>query len=494
MADKSEQHNTTTTSLPSISKPTTTASSTPTSECGDKSQKQTDNADPMVIPLTSRHSSTTWSHFTRKRVGKEIKAESKDGGSNDTLSLTPYEFHQDKGRKDLAEMIILHEYPLTIAEHYDFKKYSNTLQPGFKVSCRNTTKKDIMQRYETEKEGISALFLYVPTPHTTVVLAEHLKECIHSWNIDIKLSSITVDNCTTNDAMIDILHQEFPYGSLMLHGRFLHMLCCAHILNLIVQDGLSAVIKIGLDRIRDSVGFWIASDKRNKKFEEVAKQLVLECTKKLLLDCKTMWNSTYDMLMVALNYKEVFVILSGRESLFKNLTLNEDWEKMVLVMLEKYNKYWADVNGLMDVATILDPSYPTLQQISKDILSIHVSTVPSESAFSTGGRVIGPYHSRLLPEMIEALMCAQNWLWADIKDGSSRVCLQLGSGCGDGFENVPMRAGVDLKILTHHGWWAGGGLKNFRWVWGWGKGYPHPTCPFAIPTLRAVQSNSVVPQ
>ncbi|XP_039019773.1 uncharacterized protein LOC120151356 [Hibiscus syriacus] len=141
MADKSEQHNTTTTSSPSISKPTTTASSTPTSDCGDKNQKQTDDADPMVIPLTSRHTSTTWSHFIRKRVGKKIKAEcnycnkqltrgpragtshltehankcvkkcldirqtrlfgtqAKDGGSNDTLSLAPYEFHQDKGRK-----------------------------------------------------------------------------------------------------------------------------------------------------------------------------------------------------------------------------------------------------------------------------------------------------------------------------------------------------------------------------------------------------------
>ncbi|KAE8701694.1 hypothetical protein F3Y22_tig00110515pilonHSYRG00154 [Hibiscus syriacus] len=209
---------------------------------------------------------------------------------------------------------------------------------------------------------------------------------------------------------------------------------------------------------------------------------------------------------------------------------------MVLVMLEKYNKYWADVNGLMGVATILDlrfklklirfyfeknydklivkaeidriegllhelldnygyrngknqaskrktkyvgffntkgketmlnefakfveqnndaisektdldmyletanislvddfdilnwwkingNSYPTLQQIAKDILSIHVSTVPSESAFSTGGRVFGPYRSRLLLEMIEALMCAQNWLWTDIK-GSSEFILE----------------------------------------------------------------------
>ncbi|XP_039019774.1 zinc finger BED domain-containing protein RICESLEEPER 2-like [Hibiscus syriacus] len=240
-------------------------------------------------------------------------------------------------------------------------------------------------------------------PHTAEVLTEHLKECIHSWNIDIRLSSITVDNCTTNDSMIDIFLQEFPYGSLMLHERFLHMRCCAHILNLIVQDGLSAMIKNGLDRTRDSVAFWTASDKRNQNFEQV----VPECTKKVQLDYKTRWNSTYDMLMIALNYKEVYVVLSGRESLFKNPPLNEDWEKvekiyellevfnyitlvfsaskyptannyfpcicglrivmsnwlslpcdyirkMVLVMLEKYNKYWADVNGLMGVATILD--------------------------------------------------------------------------------------------------------------------------------------------
>ncbi|KAK8594106.1 hypothetical protein V6N13_125916 [Hibiscus sabdariffa] len=98
-------------------------------------------------------------------------------------------------------------------------------------------------------------FMCVPPPHTTEVLDEHLKECIHSWNIDIRLSSVTVDNCTTNDAMIDILRQEFPYGSLMLHGCFLHMCCCAHILNLIVQDGLGVVIKSVLDRIRDSVAF-----------------------------------------------------------------------------------------------------------------------------------------------------------------------------------------------------------------------------------------------
>ncbi|KAE8664004.1 hypothetical protein F3Y22_tig00112857pilonHSYRG00130 [Hibiscus syriacus] len=44
--------------------------------------------------------------------------------------------------------------------------------------------------------------------------------------------------------------------------------------------------------------------------------------------------------------------------------------------------------------------------------------------------------------------------------GSSRIRFQLGSGCGDGLENVPAWAGVDLKNFTHHGWWAGGGFEN----------------------------------
>ncbi|KAK8683912.1 hypothetical protein V6N13_039957 [Hibiscus sabdariffa] len=54
--------------------------------------------------------------------------------------------------------------------------------------------------------------------------------------------------------------------------------------------------------------------------------------------------------------------------------------------------------------------YPTLQQVTRVILSISVSIVPSEYAFSMGGRVIGIYRSRLLSEAIEALMCSQNWL------------------------------------------------------------------------------------
>uniref|UniRef100_A0A803MYC6 BED-type domain-containing protein n=1 Tax=Chenopodium quinoa TaxID=63459 RepID=A0A803MYC6_CHEQI len=474
----------------------TSASNTPIAIDDDESPLET-NSDPSLLPITSRHTSAVWSDFKRKRVGDVIKAECNHcskllaGGSkagtthlkdhikicpkrvcqdlrqtrmfgtkknlndkNDTMTLAPYEFHQEDGRRDLAEMIILHEYPISMVEHIGFRKYSKTLQPGFKVPSRNTTRKDIMKRYELEKENVATLlrkakgkialttdmwtadnqrkgymavtshfidntwklqsriirFLYVPAPHTAEVLADALKESIQSWNLDLRLSSITVDNCSTNDAMMEILKGVFPYGSLLLRGDFFHMRCCAHILNLIVQDGLSAVVSNGVQRIRDSVVFWTASDKRVQRFEQVAKQITPECSRKLALDCKTRWNSTYEMLSIATSYKEVFVVLSARNNLYKNPPTPEDWEKvekicehlevfskttlsfsgtnyptanlyfpkicalriaisgwllsphdyvrkMADIMLQKYNKYWASVNGLMGVATILDPRY-----------------------------------------------------------------------------------------------------------------------------------------
>ena len=59
--------------------------------------------------------------------------------------------------------------------------------------------------------------------------------------------------------------------------------------------------------------------------------------------------------------------------------------------------------------------YPTLERIAKDILAIPVSTVASESAFSTSGRLISPHRSRLRPKTLEALMCAQSWLLNEIR-------------------------------------------------------------------------------
>jgi hypothetical protein len=83
-------------------------------------------------------------------------------------------------------------------------------------------------------------FIYVPCPHTKDVLCDTLMD----WNLDRKVSCITVDNCSTNDAMVESMLEKLDSSSLLLGGDLFHMRCCAHNLNLIVKDGLD-VIKEG---------------------------------------------------------------------------------------------------------------------------------------------------------------------------------------------------------------------------------------------------------
>ena len=89
------------------------------------------------------------------------------------------------------------------------------------------------------------------------------------------------------------------------------MRCCAHILNLIVKDRLPIIENV-IDNIYDNVSYWSTSPPRVEKFMDVAHYLKLSCTKKLSLDCKTCWNSTYLMLVIAIEYRDVFSRLKLR--------------------------------------------------------------------------------------------------------------------------------------------------------------------------------------
>lgn len=63
--------------------------------------------------------------------------------------------------------------------------------------------------------------------------------------------------------------------------------------------------------------------------------------------------------------------------------------------------------------------YKVLPTMARDILAIPVSTVSSESAFSTSGRVLDQFRSSLGPKTVEALVCAQDWLRA------SEICIEI---------------------------------------------------------------------
>ncbi|KAG5531158.1 hypothetical protein RHGRI_025948 [Rhododendron griersonianum] len=95
-------------------------------------------------------------------------------------------------------------------------------------------------------------------------------------------------------------------------------------------------------------------------------------------------------------------------------------EENNMVSKSELERYWLEskedskVHGdKFDVLAwwkVNSPRYPILSQMVRDILAIPVSTVASESAFSTGGRILDPYRTSLSPKVAEALICAQNWL------------------------------------------------------------------------------------
>ncbi|EOX99920.1 Uncharacterized protein TCM_008928 [Theobroma cacao] len=101
---------------------------------------------------------------------------------------------------------------------------------------------------------------------------------------------------------------------------------------------------------------------------------------------------------------------------FKKHRLNTR-SKELKTKLEKYLSKLVDDEGFNDDEfdvlmwwKLNQFRFPVLAAIARDVLAVPVSTVALESAFSTGGRVLDAYRSFLTPKVVQALICAQDWL------------------------------------------------------------------------------------
>jgi len=64
-----------------------------------------------------------------------LRFRSEEGGK---VSVGNYTFDPEVARRELAAMIILHEYPLSMVDHTGFRRFVSALQPLFKMVTRNT--------------------------------------------------------------------------------------------------------------------------------------------------------------------------------------------------------------------------------------------------------------------------------------------------------------------------------------------------------------------
>ena len=75
--------------------------------------------------------------------------------------------------------------------------------------------------------------------HKGDTIGRAVESCLLKWGID-RLFTITANNASSNDVAINYMKKKTKErDKSILAGEFMHMRCCPHILNLIVQSGLS---------------------------------------------------------------------------------------------------------------------------------------------------------------------------------------------------------------------------------------------------------------
>ena len=57
--------------------------------------------------------------------------------------------------------------------------------------------------------------------------------------------------------------------------------------------------------------------------------------------------------------------------------------------------------------------YPILATMARDVFAVPVSTVPSESCFSSANRILSDKRSKLGPHVFERLVCLKDWIQAE---------------------------------------------------------------------------------
>ncbi|KAI8560296.1 hypothetical protein RHMOL_Rhmol04G0244300 [Rhododendron molle] len=189
-------------------------------------------------------------------------------------------------------------------------------------------------------------------------------------------------NASSNDTAIRFLKRKTKdWKWTILDHDYLHVRCCEHILNLIVVEGLKDRNESIL-RVRDVVRVQAPSATPSVVVDE---------------DCD-------DRLSLASEF---------------DTYLEQEYSSVCSSKVDKYLNDLCERKDISDFDVVLwwknnSNKYPILSQLARDVLAMAVSTVASEFAFSTGGRVLDPFRSSLSPSMVETLVCTQNWLLSTV--------------------------------------------------------------------------------
>ncbi|XP_057720292.1 zinc finger BED domain-containing protein RICESLEEPER 2-like [Arachis stenosperma] len=240
------------------------------------------------------------------------------------LQLKMGSFKIDSGvtRDIFAGYVVAGDKPFNMVDDRRFRNWVKYISPTLKVPSRNMVKADIVKVHKREAAKLKKILVSIPN-----------RICLPSdlWTSSTNegFFSITLDNASSNDTCVEHLKSTLDvHGSLLCGGEFFHVRCSAHILNLIVQDGMK-ICGDAVYKIRESIKFMRKSESRMVKFKECFEDIEgLEYTTALCLDVPTRWNSLYAMLASAIPYKKAFEMYKVKEAGFREYCPSSDeWRR-----------------------------------------------------------------------------------------------------------------------------------------------------------------------
>ncbi|XP_058774482.1 zinc finger BED domain-containing protein RICESLEEPER 2-like [Vicia villosa] len=282
---------------------------------------------------------------------------SMNGDGHPTSSPSVPRFDQERLRYLLVKLFIAWELPFSKVEHPDFHEFVSGLNSKFNLISHTTLARDTLLLWDVEKEKLKnflalhcqrvcltsdtwtsiqnltymcitvhfidnnwtlqnrVLSFVQVTGHSGDIIANTIDACLTDWVLN-QILTVTLDNASSNDLAIKHLTKKLlSCNRLVLNGEYIHMRCCAHILNLIVKEGFKDLDKSIL-RIRGSVKYAKSSAQRFAKFKECVKRSNTEYKGLACLDVETRWNSTYLMLDSALKHQKAFEVLEIHDPMY----------------------------------------------------------------------------------------------------------------------------------------------------------------------------------